>query len=417
VSLIEVTFAIGVVAVGLLGVMALVPLGLHEVGRGNAVDRSSRLAMNAMEELRARGFANPGSWVDPLAWITPTPNPTWNHLGAIGAVDAGGNGIFFRNNPKRSFAIDPQFVATNAATVATNYGQGLFPYPNPTLPPLLAAPLIASQPRMVRLTAFPPGANAAAHKIWADEVCLLNDELVFDIPGEKTLPPVQKFAPLTSPPAMAPTEAKRESEGTFSWMATLSPKLNTDPIAGRDSYILSIVVFQRRDPTYAMFDDQDADGTEDPGEGPTRNEVVVEVSSFPGYGYRGGEVVLHATSPESLAVRRGSWLMLMGWWDPNMNSVPGTPATFADDIPLFRWYRVVDVDAEPQEDTSSPGNYYLDVTLHGADWPYDQTSNACQMVLDPSTNTRRTYAAIIRNVMTVHEKTMRLESPSLHTFW
>jgi hypothetical protein len=307
----------------------------------------------------------------------------------------------------------------------------------PPSPLLLNAPVVQSQPRMLRIAALPrsmplptdfPGTVAQRKDVWkgvlarwADEVCLLGDELVFDLPGEKTRPPEQTYARLINPPAMGRPEAKRESEGTFSWMATLSPKLNVDPTAERDAYILSIVVFQRRDPTYAMFDDQNADDAEDPGEGPTRNEVVVEVSSFPGYGYRGGEVVLHATSPESLAVRRGSWLMLMGWWDPNMNSVPGTPATFAEDIPLFRWYRVVDVDAEPREEPSGSGNYYLDVTLHGADWPYVYdpvtSTSECQMVLDPSTNTRRTYAAIIRNVMTVHEKTMRLESPSLHTFW
>jgi hypothetical protein len=358
-------FAIGVAAIGLLGVMALVPVGLHEVGRGEVVERSSRLAMNAMEDFQTRGFANPNFWCrfdgTPVISTPPVAPPppvlaTW----------------------KQSFAIDPQFLAFHSyagTAVPATCNVNLFPYELPSP--------VASQPRMWRITARPWPGLVVPTLAWADQLCLLSDELVLDIPGEKTLPPLQKYSLLSG--ASFPA-AKRESEDKFSWMATLAPKLDTDGASPRDNYVLSVVIFHRRDATYSLVDG---------------NENVVEISDFPGTGYRGGEVILSSNSPDALSVRRGNWLLLMGW----LTAADGTST------PLFRWYRVLDADAAPGPGAGGTYAYDLDVTLHGADWPYSS------MVLDSTTNTRRSFAVIVKNVVTVYEKTVQLEGESLHSFW
>ena len=62
VSLLEVMFAIGVIAVGLLGVIAVLPLALSQVGRGDIADRSTRVGINAVAAFALLWMRNPDTW-------------------------------------------------------------------------------------------------------------------------------------------------------------------------------------------------------------------------------------------------------------------------------------------------------------------------------------------------------------------
>lgn len=348
VSLLEVLFSIGVVAVGILGISAAYVVALHQSGRGHVADQAARMGMNAVDSfnLRAMGFA--GTW--------RAPNGTAN-----------GEAVDLSANPNRSFAIDPLFVAANNDSLvdATNgYDGRVFPYVAST-----------TEPRMTRLSLY-SGASAAQlmGRLQAEEIFLAQDELVYDVPPDVTLPPVQQYSIWLDPNNNNnPVEMKRQSEGRFSWMATLVPRIDASQDS-KDLYILSIVVFHRRDASYAMN---------------ATNERVVSVRDFTGAGFAGGDVVLQSSTIESLDVKAGDWLMLMG----NLTTV----------TPFFRWYRVLDASSEAEENTST-NLYEREVALQGSDWPTNLAGGGVAQ------------AALISNVVAVYERTIRLESTSLWTW-
>ncbi|MFV2070509.1 MAG: hypothetical protein ACC645_26375, partial [Pirellulales bacterium] len=99
VSLIECMFAIGVAAVGLLGVLAVVPLGLYQVGKGNVADRSMRTGLNAVEQFDLRGMRRPDNW------LYASQGPTAAPVGVL-AVSAPGQYAWPYVPSQLSFCID-----------------------------------------------------------------------------------------------------------------------------------------------------------------------------------------------------------------------------------------------------------------------------------------------------------------------
>jgi len=325
VSLLEVMFSIGVIAIGLLGVTAVIPVAMQQVGRGRVLDRAARMSENAAHDFFVRGMANPQSWRD--ASGSPTAAATTADVG---------------------YAIDPMFVAQNGSTVQAPYDPTVFPYHATT-----------TDPRLVRLSLASP-VTGLLRWAEAERIFVLQDELVFNVPEEDLVPPVQDFG----------SGAVRSYEGSMSWMATLAPTLDTTN-EFRDSYRLSIVIFQGRDREMAM------DGV---------TERLLAVDTSPGSGLSGGDVILRTKTDEPddlLGIQDGQWLMLLGK---------------RSGLPLYRWYRVIHADGEPIRDTSTnPNTFILDVTLDGADWPVGIPTEALYMP----------------NVVAVHERTIRLESSSL----
>jgi type II secretory pathway pseudopilin PulG len=408
ISLIEVMFAIGVVAIGLLGVIAVLPLALSQIGRGQVADTASRVAMSSVEEFHTRGMTRPDFW---LAW-----NPAANQWLQQQQFQTG-----FGNTPglvlsqslyKQAFCIDPQFVAANCFVTTGNNRAHTFPYPN--APPQPNANT-HTDPRMMRIslrsivdTTTPFNAQRRSAAVAAAEnVFVSHDDLVLDIPADDSLPPEQLFSSLAGTPAF---RSRRDFEGLFSWMATITPKIDGAGFQ-KDLYNVSVLVFHHRDPRFAMFQDDNANNVQDAGELPTDNEAVVEVGTatanpaysngFPGGGYRGGDVLLSmpsSMSPEVLSLKDGDWLMLKGWFRSS------TSAPMSSDVPLFRWYRVVNADTAP-ELVNNGATYILNVTLDGPDWP---STNMVNVAIGSPTK-----AVIVRNVVAVYDRTIRLERTTL----
>jgi hypothetical protein len=388
---VEVLFAIGIIAIGLAGVTAVLPIALHRIGQGNIADRASRLGLNSVEDFHTRGMAAPANWRR-MVWNSSLSQNVW------GTVPIAADW-------KQAYAIDPQFVATNSAITTTSYNEKLFPY--------YPLPASTTQVRMLRISLAPiSGATPGMTRLHANRVFNLDDELSFDIPSEKTLPPAQKFSVNT----VAAGLSSRQYESLFSWMATLAPKIDKDGMF-KDLYNLSIVVFHRRDYSFAMFNDENFNQVEDlPTEGPTYNEILLDIpfipapaaspprDHFPGAGYRGGDVILEADTTTELDIKDGDWLMLSG----RFAVVPGDSSF---DVPMFRWYRVLAADSDPRPWSSqypsasspnpTPKNLVLDVTLQGADWPYNRIRGGV------------TKAVYLPGVVQVFEKTIRLEDSSL----
>ena len=373
VSLLEVMFALGVIVIGLLGVVAVVPVGLSQLGTGTVADRASRTGLDAVEEIALRGMARSDQWLDrgstaigdPRNSASPPVPPATTTLRVL------------RNGPRTSFCLDPRFVARHENSIVT----GTNPILNPSTFPYTTNN--ATVPRMMRISLrdAPDSSSASIMtSAQADSVFVTADDLVFDLPDDKSQPPEQVFGL---------ADARRQFEGDMSWMATLVPKLN--PLENsQDSYTLSVVVFYRRDPLMDMFIDANLNGAYDAGEVLTYNERDVNVVTLYSAGLGGGDVQLEAPDVASLELKSNDWLLLMG-----------NVTTLGTTTPLMSWYRIVEVEQEVQDGGSPPtgiGPWQLDVTLVGPDWPV------------PASGTR---AALIKNVVSVYEKTIRLESSNL----
>jgi hypothetical protein len=310
-SLLEVMFAMGVAIIGLLGVAALLPVAAHRMGRGLQADQIGAYGRAVVAEFDIRGMGQRRLFT----WRNPN------------------NGNFERFNQPGAFCLDPVVVSELPA-------MNVFP----------STPNSYNIPRVTLRRFSNLANNPLIQATLIDGLFRFDDDLVFNRPIDRTLPAVQLYSsdPVPSQPI------KRQYNGRFTWMATLSP--SQTPTAP-DLYTLSVVVFDGRDP--------------DPA-----NEVVMPIELGTGLG--GGDVVFgqpisgHALVDVDL--RPDDWVML---------SPQTTPR-------YVRWYRVASVDRE----VVGPGKHGY---LRGADW--DRTVD--------------TQATFIKGVVGVFEKTFRLEDSSL----
>jgi prepilin-type N-terminal cleavage/methylation domain-containing protein len=398
VTLVEVMFAIGIVSVGLLGVLLVVPLAGNRAARGFVADGADRVGRNAIREFEIRSMAQPNTWTR-LKTETGTGSQQYVAFPSIVTGTAPGHTTI----SSRSFCIDPLFIATHFENA--DYANTSTPVPEAVeFFPYYEMTDVARETRMQRISLQTQPVGATGMSLaQAISVFMSGDDLVFNLSPDPTEPPIQNWGE---------NDTQRQSEGRFTWMATLTPIQDTlidgsNSLAqNTDLYLLSIVVFHRRDMTMTMQVDTPSI------EGPD-NERLVEVASFDGAGYGGGEVVLRTYErttpsnttaqhyPEDLTLRNGDWLMLSA----KVGVPPGPPLTHP--VHFFRWYRVQSADAI--EELPS-GEYIRSVSLQGTDW--DRI--ILTMAQFPGAN-MVTQATLMNNVVAVYEKTIRLETSSLWT--
>jgi hypothetical protein len=337
VSLLEVLISIGVTAIGLLGVLALIPLAGAQALKGEVSDRMAVIGNSGVSELRARGGLNPKLWV---------------YKNGVSANEIS------TKRPK-AICLDPRGVAQTIDT---------------------AFPALPGGAQMDRLSldnllgAAPP-ANVLSRSA-ADYIFMSQDDLALTNPPDKSLPPGQRWQPDEG----VANPSRRQFGGSMSWMVTIWPRWEGDEIADgqapqrdRDLYLCPIVVFHRR-----VVGDE------------VSTPVVANSNMmFSGGGIAGGDATLTfadanqaklATTPED------TWLLISG-------QLPVIPNQPTPSYPIFRWYRVIASDPDP--DPSTLKRY---VTLDGADWNM------------AATNVR---ATIIPGTVGVFEKVVKLETSSL----
>ena len=315
-SLVEVLMSIFVIAIGLLGVAALLPLAHYEASQGTIEDRIGFVGRRFWRDFLVRGWDRPDNWLS-------------------------SNGAAMTVVPGQAYCIDPRFVARNSATGS------LFPSTGTAI----------AMPR-ISLRSAPDGPLMGMFQ--ADELFTSRDDLFFIQSEDKDLRPIQKFTT---------GNAKRESDGHFSWMATVVPAIDIEPDATdsffpalTDQYVFSLVLFHQRDSTMT------------PGNLLNERDVVI---TFHG-GWGGGDATLTSSSP--IDVRSGNWLLAA-------QTVPG-----AVPIYVFKWYRVIRADDANDGDATT-----RDVTLAGPDWEFPGS----------------TQATIVDGVVAIFEKTIQLENFSL----
>lgn len=258
VTLMEVLIAAGVTAVGLFGVLALIPVAGIQVQRGITEDRKAVLGKNAIAAFHIYGMRRPAAW---------------HYADGTAAYDP----LF----PQTPFCIDPRFASVR--------GEG-FPYRQ-----AIDLPGINWMPRV---SIWNYGVTAA-HRQLADELFQAQDDLEFTIPtgNQRTLPAFQ---------SMTTGDTKRQSVGQFSWFATVVPKHGTV----NDEWVLSVVVLQNRDRDMSITIPAAGMTTKDLAAIPERVYTSVSLTSG---GVNGGEVQIGAPNAYELdGISNNSWVMLAG---------------------------------------------------------------------------------------------------------
>ena len=382
VSLMEVLFSIGVVSIGLLGVVALLPLAANQVRKGEEAEQGAAVGMNALNEIEMRGMTYAvdldqdgdygGTGPTDIVAATGAPGPdrvteietNWVHPGYNVGNTVG---------PRQSVCIDPRYVADNTGSGVETY----FPHRTAAL---------ATQARMRRVS-IRNGVNGGVMSAEvAERIFVDHDRLDFNRPKDDTLPAVQLYD--AHGPAATPAVPKLiDSRRQLSWFATLVPKFGPGSGAGNLA-TLSVVVVEGRPSLLDITNDPVALAT----------ERVVTVTSFYSGGIGGGDVQLTSLDVPTLEqVKVGYWIMLAGKALVRPPAPPSRPLPELQDY--FAWYRVGAKTEINDVSGAGTGPYTMDVTLAGPDWNRPEWTAGLFM----------TEAVIVEGVIGVYQRTIRRE--------
>lgn len=311
VSLVEVIFAMGVVLIGLLGVMSILPLAGNRAKDAVGLTVGSAMSDNVLREMMSQ------------RWLST------NRL--IAFTDAGGP-----MKPIPPFCIDPLYPppGTVPGSVSLNpnvsYDQRYFPYylpkHDPSLDPSAPGSLDVTTPisRMRRVGLLQSSAGSTALNFLtlsqdqAYRIADSHDDLLLQRPKDRTLGPFRLGQPSTLNSSMQ--YGARPASGEYSWIATVVP--NPSP-----GYVtVSVIVMRNREKVYSLPTAQVGNP-----EANATAERLASISSWSGFSGGAGGVVELLSSDKTVArLRAGDWLMLTN--HPNG---------------LNRWYRVASVQGDP----------------------------------------------------------------------
>lgn len=382
ITILEVLIAAGVLAIGMFGVMAMIPLIAMRLREGEIADRSAILSRNAVEEFQVRGWTEPrrwrwyradGAYVDPTT--TTFPAPPQLSLRALDWSDWNTAALRANLPATPAICIDPQGVT---GIDGANTLRRQFPYTT-----------LNARYAMQRVTPFPLTNSAAPNNLTdkgiAEVGAVAEDDLLFERPESRTDLPFQTFPVDRGVATTADQQTRRMAQRDYSYMATLTPMDDVTVFNGRGNYLLSAIVFYQRSRTY-------------------EDEFIgsIDNNSAGGYGFRssgvsGGDVAIDCsamTGMPLLDVTKGDWVMLTYPAQVNGSGVVIRPA-------VHRWYQVIE--AAPYDSVLEPN--YRFVTLAGPDWPY--IDNPSTAAVEWADDTQVTW---LPGVASVSEKTVTLGS-------
>ncbi len=440
ITLTEVLISMGILAVGLLGVAALFPVGSAYMMKADVADNGSAIGQAVMSDIMTRGVVNPKAWysfVPSAAGSSPAhavingvdskyrnsnsairasyTRPFSEHL-AASIAKPGANNASLSRLVGNAFVIDPLYIAAvtkGGADVNSVVGM-VFPASAHTSHPrdgwsYYRAPQWASWRRETAGERVWPVRRVTLQGVdgWhlgldaAANITRATDDLISDLPTRTDRPARQNFYTTTLANQLIPLT--RQSTGDYSWIATVVPQSNearnglaTNPSGF--SYNVSVVVFHKRLlPRESATDASLIAGGNPQGQRyVTQNERIVEASVLT-TGDNGGELLLRAVAePDDLpanpyeGLRSGNWIMLCA---PSPNSTPQEPNLF------LNWYQVLTIERDGLLANQRR------IVVRGPKWPF-------QPVNDPTDNTvlsNSLCVGIFRGAVAVHTKTMRLE--------
>lgn len=428
ITLVEVLISMGILAIGLLSVAALFPVGGYYMRKGEIQDRGAAIAKAAFADVVARGMLKAESW---QMWEQQGDQVDQLRPQAAMAVDASRKDSFTR---PVTDSIRTMVKAQRRDQIAQTIGSTF------VLDPLGAASVSANSTHkwLVRASKFPATTyqktgSAPEWQPWgntwpvrrittsgltsdilpssvADSLFSSHDDLVTESSSSSNASGIQQWE------SGASGALKRSWKGDYSWIVTICPSnpeardaIGLDPSAHK--YHVSVVVFHKRvvatSTPQSVVDAFDNLSTLTEGERVARGRILSRSSG-------GGEIMLERLLGDGFPpdqkifvdVKPGQWLMLSG---PHPSSTPQRPMFFS------RWYRVVAVEGKHQQlnadgsVNSSPRSSDPErrlVTLRGPAWPWDQATEVSNDAL--LSNDLR--IGIFPSAVAVHSRTMRLES-------
>lgn len=375
VTLLEVIFSIGIILIGLVGLMSVLPLAGSRARDSVALNTGTALADAAFDRLVAGGYINPSILIRMNAPGTPV-------------------------SLYESICIDPVAAAThynNPLSFAGGYLPFAFPHFQPNYTPgrdpssnnSLNGP--TGQPRLVRVGVRRSAGGTALNLEESLKLVDSHDDVPTERPKDRTLNAHIRAFPAvqTADPNDRLDYGKRLPTGEYSWIATLSP------LSGRATErfgLLSVIVIRNRDRGF-IFPDNPTEPVSIP-EANANSERLAIVSDPLGFrGGAGGLVTLTGSARMTGTVNENHWVMLSRI-DPEMNGMPTQQ--------VHRWYRVASTDGDPIVDTSNADHptWQRRVYLDGADWRFWDNATP--------PNPIPTYATIVEGVVSVTERVVQI---------
>lgn len=367
VTLVEVIFAIGVILIGLLGLLSILPLAGKRAQDSISLSVAPEFAGSIFSELRARKF-----------WSN-------NRLFAIRP------GFRDSTEPEPSFCIDPLFLSdplvdTQNPVVIGGYDNSIFPHygasHDPLTDPSSSDPTLNFQaPRLFRVGLRNTDGTLLLTNTEARRLVERADDLIITRPEDRSLP--AKFSDGQIAPLQGGLEyGRRIPSGQFSWLATVNPF--------PDGVYASVSVVVLRDRTLELdFEFPNYPNAAASPENNKTGERLAYVSYAQGFrGGAGGVVHLKANANTVSRIASGDWIMLSRRAGTNPHE-------------YHRWYRVAAIDGEAEIENDI---WTQRVLLDGPDWDFGYNSDG---TADNSLEDN-TYATLVEGVVSVSEKVLKL---------
>ena len=429
VTLVEVIFSIGVVLIGLLGLLSILPLAGKRAQDSISLSVAPVIANNVQTQLLANHFLSD----DRLGAIT---------FGAIDPQAVGETNPDLQGGPEfpatfplnyyqqvlpgidpppvtPSFCIDPMCASLMAspynATTPNSYYVGCFPYYKQTHDPMKdpssgnSTSWPTRQPRMFRVGVKEDSSSTFSRFINVTEALRLTenqDDLLITRGTDKSLPATLSSGQI-APVAGGLEYGKRIPSGEYTWIATVNP------LPGGVYASVSVVVIRRR---LRSFDASSNTTPPATAEGNALGERLAYVTYANGFkGGAGGIVHLTSNANTIPKILPGSWIMLSRFSQIATDKL----------IDYHRWYRVISVDGTEER---FPGGTVYDnatgsaftnnvwrqkVTLEGPDWDFDYSSG---YATTPEANPYRTSSNATYNNWTPYIVADRTGSPATIPF-
>ncbi|WP_413430960.1 type IV pilus modification PilV family protein [Crateriforma spongiae] len=463
VTLVEVAFAMGIILIGLVGLVSILPIAGRQAKDAVSLNNATSLANAALAEFQARNYGQPGRWVlqpdfaklgsmvpeysdggQRFAILENTPtflndlmHPDYQRRPGRGQDPTLWQGVGNMNLSSNSVCIDPLFVADpngylpyNAAnspdgkyvsyfTAGTNGHRRIrFPYYKANYNPLVnpSLPVTASNqwppmPRLTRVT-INRGVSTAGQFISGTEANYLSEsgnDLNITKPKDQTLAPIIAGEAITG---TVMTYGKAQTEGTYSWIATVNE------IPGGSTSSVSVAVIENRDRTFFTYPNAGPEGTlngvyaDDPEANATEERVAYVTYAGGFTGGAGGTVEIVMSTYVDPTIIPGQWVMM------SRDTLPGIPGG-----EVHRWFRVAGVvgqttSGEPDRIIfNDPVHgtpyevWHMRLMLDGPDWSFGFDSLANDLIDTPGPADGfvddNTVMTLVRGVVSVTERTIR----------
>jgi Tfp pilus assembly protein PilV len=425
ITLLEVMIAMGVLAVGIMSIASLLPVGRYQMSQAVVFDEASALGRAAFRDMQVHGYLRPATWLyvgPPLQAVTNGPLMTAPPgTGRTATGSPGSIGGFQQTPPAMPMVLDPLMVAMNVVpTVGTNFtganittqrAVATFPYflqsgsftggsPESTAPQipritLRDAPINCTIQSTIR--AIPQGV--------ADRFFRSTDDVAFVVPNmglagglaTNTQNTSIEFIGIANSADTASTLLTRASRGDYTFFAVLSPDfsetwgapggypygstgsggyynmLQGNASSNRLFNIAVVVCYQRDLRTLTNFVPST---TYDRGE----RMVWVDFLNRGDVRLRVSGVSQQAQAQQLLDVKSNQWIMVTGQ-QTSFLPLPLLGGSFASAAQkgwtqtVAKWYRVLSVASQATQDLGSTTTWYRAARVVGPDWTINGASD------------------------------------------